>query len=94
MTGLLVKGVGGLYTVYADGRYYFAKPRGKFRKDMLVPVIGDRVELLPAQGGEDFGAIERIFPRKNCFVRPRSQYRPSFGGNRRVFSSAGFNAYR
>lgn len=70
MTGLLVKGVGGLYTVYADGRYYFAKPRGKFRKDMLVPVIGDRVEFVPAQGGEDFGAIERIFPRKNCFVRP------------------------
>lgn len=70
MTGLLVKGVGGLYTIYCGGEYYLAKARGKFRKDRQKPVIGDRVDFIPAAEGDDFGAIERIYDRKNSFIRP------------------------
>jgi ribosome biogenesis GTPase len=69
-TGLLVKGVGGLYTVYSGGEYFPAKARGKFRKNMLKPVIGDRVDFVPAAPGDDFGVIGRIHPRKNSLVRP------------------------
>ncbi len=70
MNGLLIKGVGGLYTVYCQGQRYLVKARGKFRKDSQKPVIGDRVTFFPAQGGEDFGAITEIAPRKNQLIRP------------------------
>ena len=70
MSGLLVKGVGGLYTVYSNGEYFAAKARGKFRKNMQKPVIGDHVDFIPAVDDEDFGVIERIYERKNSFVRP------------------------
>ncbi|MGI5900404.1 MAG: ribosome small subunit-dependent GTPase A [Christensenellales bacterium] len=69
-TGLLVKGVGGLYTVYCEGEYYPAKARGRFRKNMQKPVIGDRVDFTPAAPGDDFGVIGRIHPRRNSLVRP------------------------
>jgi hypothetical protein len=32
MNGLLIMGVGGLYTVYCQGQRYLVKARGKFRK--------------------------------------------------------------
>ena len=69
-SGLLVKGVGGLYTVFSNGEYFPAKARGKFRKNMQKPIIGDLVDFTPAVGEEDFGAIEHIYQRKNSFVRP------------------------
>jgi len=70
MNGLLIKGVGGLYTVWCDGERYPVKARGKFRKNSFKPVIGDKVSFFTAQGGEDFGAITEIEPRKNCLIRP------------------------
>ncbi len=69
-TGLLVKGVGGLYTVYCQGEYFPAKARGRFRKDMQKPIIGDRVDFVPAAPGDDYGVIGRIHPRRNSLVRP------------------------
>ncbi len=44
------------------------KARGHFRKDKLVPCVGDKVEFTPDKDGK--GAIDRIFSRKNIFVRP------------------------
>ncbi len=72
MQGLLIKGVGGLYTVYCDEdrQLYPAKARGKFRKEGQIPTVGDRVSFTPAAPGDDFGAIDEIFPRKNRLVRP------------------------
>ena len=70
MRGKLIKGVGGLYSVYCDGQIYQTKARGRFRKDKLKPIIGDNVQFVPAAGGEDFGAIDEIETRKNSFIRP------------------------
>lgn len=71
MTGLLIKGVGGLYTVYSQGQTYLAKARGKFRQDRVQkPIIGDWVDFEPAQPGDDFGLITAIHARKNSLIRP------------------------
>ncbi len=60
MNGLLIKGVGGLYTVYCQGQRYLVKARGKFRKDSQKPVIGDRVTFFPAQGGRILVRLPRL----------------------------------
>jgi ribosome biogenesis GTPase len=66
--GVLVKGVGGNYEIMTAQGRVLCKARGRFRKDQLIPVVGDRVEvLIGAQGN---GRIEEIMPRKNQLIRP------------------------
>ena len=66
--GILVKGVGGNYEIMTKQGRVVCKARGRFRKDQLVPVVGDRVQVLDNGGA---GArIEEILPRKNQLVRP------------------------
>ena len=45
--GVILKGIGGLYSVWAEGsgRIYQCSARGIFRKDAKKPLIGDRVTL-------------------------------------------------
>ena len=70
MEGLIIKGVGGLYTVLAGGDFYQTKARGRFRREKMTPMIGDRVEFCPAEAGEDFGYILKIKPRTAQLERP------------------------
>ena len=44
------------------------RARGKFRKDGVSPLVGDRVEVRELGNGEGF--VEAILPRKNAFTRP------------------------
>lgn len=63
--GIITKGIGGLYTVTtSDGNVLTCKARGLFRKENIVPCIGDNV----AVGDNSF--IEEVYPRKNILVRP------------------------
>ncbi|MDD4718154.1 MAG: hypothetical protein PHN99_08610, partial [Eubacteriales bacterium] len=49
MTGKVLKGIGGLYSVYfADDKEYLAKPRGIFRKSGHSPYPGDNVMVSPS----------------------------------------------
>lgn len=67
-TGLILKGVGGFYTVLNDrGEEVVCRARGRFRKDGISPVVGDRVEYLNDGEGR---YVSEILPRKNLFVRP------------------------
>lgn len=67
-TGLILKGVGGFYTVLGDnGAEIVCRARGKFRKDGITPAVGDKVEYI--QDGEG-RSISRILPRRNVFIRP------------------------
>ena len=68
MTGLVTKSQGGFYDVFCDGAVYPCKPRGLFRKEKTVILVGDQVEFTPAPG--DVGVIEALFERKNVFSRP------------------------
>lgn len=69
--GLILKGVGGLYTVRLDdGETWTCKARGKFRKDQIAPLAGDRVCVQPDhEPGK--GIVQEILPRRNSLIRPR-----------------------
>lgn len=67
--GLLLKGVGGLYTVQLeDGRRVDCRVCGRFRRERVVPVAGDRVEVSLQADGTGF--VQALLPRKNVLVRP------------------------
>ncbi len=70
MTGRIIRGVGGLYTVRdADGREYVLRARGRFRREGLTPLVGDRVSFTPGDG-DQHGWLDEIAPRASCLVRP------------------------
>ena len=68
MTGIIIRSVGGIYTVEASDGVYQCKARGIFRKKNISPVCGDRAEFsLEADGT---GVIERIEDRRSLLIRP------------------------
>ena len=68
MDGYILKGIGGFYYVETPDGVYECKAKGKFRKERLVPVAGDRVEITLRESQEN--TIDSIYPRKNKLVRP------------------------
>ena len=71
--GIILKGIGGYYTVLDDkGHTDVIKPRGKFRNQRLSPVPGDVVSYAPPKEGvEKEGTMEEILPRRNLMRRPK-----------------------
>ena len=68
--GVIVKGIGGFYYARdAVGETYVLRARGKFRKQRLTPMVGDRVRFTPGVGEEE-GWIEEILPRQSQLIRP------------------------
>lgn len=68
--GVIVKGVGGLY--YArdpQGETHVLRAKGKFRKQRVTPMVGDRVLFTPGSGDEH-GWVEEILPRDSELIRP------------------------
>ncbi|MDO4562866.1 MAG: ribosome small subunit-dependent GTPase A [Clostridia bacterium] len=65
LKGTIVKGVGGTYSVYADGGILECSARGVFRKQEIRPVVGDCVIV-----DEGKRLLKEILPRQNCLVRP------------------------
>lgn len=68
--GVIVKGVGGLY--YArdpEGVLHVLRAKGKFRKQRVTPMVGDRVRFTPGTGDEH-GWVEDILPRDSELIRP------------------------
>ncbi len=69
MNGIIVKGIGGFYYVRtADKSEYECKARGVFRKEHIIPMIGDRVEIETMSNGK--GSIVKIHERTSSLVRP------------------------
>lgn len=62
-TGIIIKCVGGLYTVESPAGVSQCKARGVFRKDGTELYAGDRVTVRD-------GVITGVTERKNCIVRP------------------------
>ncbi len=69
LTGLIVSGVGGLYTVeLTDGGDAVAcRARGVFRHDKITPTAGDFVTLEETDGSY---VISAIHERQNVLIRP------------------------
>lgn len=67
--GTIIKGIGGFYYVKTiHFQIIECKVRGKFRKDNIIPMIGDHVLINIDDLGQ--GVIEDILPRKNYLIRP------------------------
>lgn len=68
--GTLVRGIGSFYTVRdAQRREYTLRCKKKFRREKLIPLVGDEVMFTPGQG-EEHGWIEEILPRRTVCLRP------------------------
>lgn len=68
MTGRIQKALSGFYYVDTGEAVLRCRARGKFRKEGISPLVGDRVEVRELGGGEGF--VEKILPRRNAFARP------------------------
>ncbi|HEY8875430.1 MAG TPA: ribosome small subunit-dependent GTPase A [Desulfosporosinus sp.] len=66
--GVLLKGYGGFYYVYAEDRVWECSLRGRFRVKAQDFLPGDRVRILPVEG--DKATIEAVEPRRNALSRP------------------------
>ena len=66
--GRIQKALSGFYYVDTGTQILTCRARGKFRKEGISPLVGDRVEVRELGNGEGF--VEAIFPRKNAFARP------------------------
>jgi len=66
--GRIQKALSGFYYVDTGTEILQCRARGKFRKEGISPLVGDRVEVRELGNGEGF--VEKILPRRNAFVRP------------------------
>lgn len=65
MRGQIIKIRSNIHEVESNHQIYNLIPRGHFRKDKILPRVGDEVEF-----DEQKQVIEKILPRKNEFDRP------------------------
>jgi len=68
--GIIIKGVGGAYTVLAEGTRYICNPRGIFRNRNETPLIGDMVTITVTDENKRLGTLHTIKSRKNQLHRP------------------------
>ena len=66
--GLIIRGIGGLYSVACGEELVECRARGKFRLDDVKPMVGDRVRILRPATGE--AVIRELCARKNSLIRP------------------------
>lgn len=66
-TGRIVRSLSGFYDVQTPEGLITCRGRGHLRRGEETPLTGDMVEITVQRGK---GMVEKILPRKNCFVRP------------------------
>lgn len=66
--GRIQKALSGFYYVNTGSEVLTCRARGKFRREGISPLVGDRVEVRELGNGEGF--VEKILPRQNAFARP------------------------
>ena len=67
MTGRILRSLSGFYDVQTPEELVTCRGRGSLRKNHQTPLTGDMVEITVEKGK---GMVEKILPRRNCFVRP------------------------
>ena len=63
-----MRAMSGFYYVRTAEALIQCRARGRFRRDGLAPLVGDRV--LVSQSADGTGSVEQVLPRRNAFVRP------------------------
>ena len=67
LTGRILRSLSGFYDVQTEQGIISCRGRGSLRKNHQTPLTGDMVEIT-LEGKK--GMVEKILPRRNCFVRP------------------------
>ena len=68
ISGIILKGIGGFYYVETAEGVFECKAKGKFRKERITPLAGDKVVIEVNPNSEN--TISSIEERKNCLRRP------------------------
>jgi ribosome biogenesis GTPase len=71
MQGIIIENISNLYKVKSNGTTYEATARGKFKKDDITPVVGDRVDIEIIENSEFKAVINEILPRNTYIKRPK-----------------------
>ena len=66
-TGRILRSLSGFYDVQTPDGLVTCRGRGSLRKAHQTPLTGDLVEITVEKGK---GMVEKVLPRRNCFVRP------------------------
>jgi len=68
--GIIIKGIGGTYTVLSNDVQYTCTAGGVFRYRKTTPLIGDKVEITITDPQKKIATLHTIKPRKNELRRP------------------------
>ncbi len=68
LEGIIIKGIGGFYYVETANGIFECRAKGKFRKEKVSPLTGDRVTVTVREDKEN--TIDEIQERKNRLIRP------------------------
>ena len=66
-TGRIIKSLSGFYDVQTEKKVITCRARGNMRRTGMSPQVGAIVDISVEKGK---GMVEKIHPRRNCFVRP------------------------
>ena len=66
-TGRIIKSLSGFYDVQTEQKIVTCRARGSMRRTGMSPQVGDIVDISVEKRK---GMVEKIHPRRNCFVRP------------------------
>ncbi|SHJ04487.1 ribosome small subunit-dependent GTPase A [Lutispora thermophila] len=69
ISGTIIKGIGGFYYVDTGEHVYECRARGRFRKDKIIPLVGDIVDIEINDSSKQ-GYILNIHERRNQLQRP------------------------
>ena len=71
MQGLIIENISNLYKIEAEKEIYEANARGKFKKEEITPVVGDKVEIQILDEENKKAVVEKIETRITYIKRPR-----------------------
>lgn len=71
MQGLLIENISNLYRIETEKGIYEANARGKFKKEEITPVVGDKVEIQILDKENKKAVIEEIQERTTYIKRPK-----------------------
>jgi len=69
--GIIVNNTSNIYTVRTDKQEYTCIAKGKFKNEVITPIVGDNVEFDIIDEGKKEGVITEIFERKVYLKRPK-----------------------
>lgn len=71
MQGIIVENISNLYQVKTKNGIYETTPRGKLKKDDIIPVVGDNVQILITDELNKKAVIENVQERNVYIKRPK-----------------------